>query len=145
MNINKHFKKIVVVLLLIVLFNFCCPKPVHAWGLQDLLNEILAIPAKIFWFIEKGVLVSLNNMFTEDSKDATTENLEIWITPETIISGNFILFDANIFKDPEDYAQDAREILKDENAKPSDYYYDYDDDRRKKTFKRNSCRMVCSS
>ena len=129
MNINKHFKKIVVVLLLIVLFNFCCPKPVHAWGLQDLLNEILAIPAKIFWFIEKGVLVSLNNMFTEDSKDATTENLEIWITPETIISGNFILFDANIFKDPEDYAQDAREILKDENAKPSDYYYDYDDDQ----------------
>ena len=114
MNINKHFKKFVVALLLIVLFNFCFPKATHAWILEDLKREIVAAPAKIFWMAEKGILIFLNNTFTKEEFHTTDDQLEIFLTPETIIRGNFILFDANIFTDSSKY---------DEN---SSKYYDYD-------------------
>ena len=105
MNIKKHFKKFIVVLVLLILFNFCSPKIVHA----GLVEDITAAPAKIFWLMQQGVLVFLNNVFTEDSKDAVVEtdtnsngnittSLTVWLTPETIIKGKFLLFDANLFK-----------------------------------------------
>ena len=104
MNIGKHFKKFIVVLVLLILFNFCIPKTVHA----GLVEDITAAPAKIFWLMQRGVLVWMNNVFTEDRLDAHNEvdasggnittRLRVYLTPETIIKGKFVLFDANIFK-----------------------------------------------
>ena len=120
MNIGKHFKKFIVVLVLLILFNFCIPKTVHA----GLVEDITAAPAKIFWLMQRGVLVWMNNVFTEDRLDAHNEvdasggnittRLRVYLTPETIIKGKFVLFDANIFKNIE-------------ASTNQDEYYDDDD------------------
>ncbi len=119
---TKKFKKFILILVLLILFNFCFPKSVHALWLDD----IVAAPAFIFYELEKGVLKFLNNIFANedyqantedgivenadgDGGDIETEKLTVYLTPETIIKGKFIIFDANIFK----------EITNDHN------YYDY--------------------
>ena len=61
-NIQKNAKKFILVLVLLVLFNFCCPKKVNA----GLVEDITAAPAKIFWLIEEGVLKFLNDLFVNE-------------------------------------------------------------------------------
>jgi len=115
---TKKSKKFILVLVLLILFSFCYPKNVKAaLGLDD----FIALPANIFYMLETGVLTFLNNIFTSGdyhaskttvSSEYDAEALEIKLTPESIIKGKFILFDANIFK----------EITDDHE------YYDYDID-----------------
>lgn len=129
MNIRKHFKKFIVVLVLLILFNFCIPKIVHA----GLVEDITAAPAKIFWLMEEGILFWLNNTFTSDDYKAkstreidsdgnVTIDLNIYLTPETIIKGNFLIFDANIFRNI-DKIEDTSEIYDYDGEKNSDGTY----------------------
>lgn len=110
----KKGKKFILVLVLLLLFNFCFPKRAEA---MIELEDFPAIPAQILYVLEKGVLKYLNNLFTNEDHHTTTtienekysaESYEIYLTPENIIKGKFILFDANIFK----------------NIQDSDKYYD---------------------
>ena len=118
MNIyTKKFKKLILALVVLMLFSFCFPKNVNAIiGLDDLE----ALPLRIFWGVEQGVLTFFNNIFTNE-RNRTTETivdgtyhakkLTIFLTPENIIKGKFLIFDADIFK----------EITNDKD------YYDYSD------------------
>lgn len=103
---SKKQKKFILVLVLLMLFNFLYPKNINAWFEGE---DIVAAPAKIFWLIEEGVLTFLNNIFTNpenhtytytetDDDDYETTTLNVSLTPDNIIKGRFILFDANIFK-----------------------------------------------
>lgn len=115
---NKIVKKLIIALVVLILFNFCYPKNVKA-GLN--MDDIVAAPALIFWLIEENVLVFLNDLFTnDDHKVLYTEDPDdefhakemlVYLTPESIIKGKFILFDADIFK----------EITKEK----ANEYYDY--------------------
>ena len=118
MNIQKNAKKFILVLVLLILFNFCYPKKVNAalgW------DDIVAAPAAIFYALEKGLLITANNWFTKDEYHSTTtisdvegenanggdtrtETIKVYLTPETIIKGKFLLLDANIFKQINDDA-----------------------------------------
>lgn len=91
---TKKSKKFILILVLLILFSFCYPKNVKA----GLVDDIVAAPAKIFWVLEEGILKFLNNVFTNEENDTDTM-LDIKLTPENIIKGRFILFDANIFKE----------------------------------------------
>ena len=98
---TKKSKKFILIIVLIVLINFVCPKRVNA---SDLLQQIIIAPAKIAWFLVAGVLQVANNMFVEDTNkiDLFSDNGNsgtISLTPENIIKGKFLIFDANIFKD----------------------------------------------
>ena len=116
MNIKKHFKKFILVLVLLMIVDFCIPKNVHAWIEGE---DIIAAPAKIFLMAEEGILKFLNNIFVKEELRVTIDGdseedsftLTPYVTPETIIKGKFILFDANIFKNLSEYGDD---------------YYDYD-------------------
>ena len=116
MNIRKHFKKFILVLVLLMIVDFCIPKNVHAWIEGE---DIIAAPAKIFLMAEEGILKFLNNIFVKEDLRVTIDGdseedsftLTPYVTPETIIKGKFILFDANIFKNLSEYGDD---------------YYDYD-------------------
>lgn len=117
MNIKKHFKKFILVFVVLILFNFCCPKRVHA---LELVEDLLALPARILFWMEKGVLTVMNDIFANDDHKAREDteveeydaiSLRIYLTPETIIKGKFILLDANIFK----------------NIDQDNDYYDYDE------------------
>lgn len=101
---TKKSKKFILILVLLILFSFCYPKNVKA----KLVDDIVAAPAKIFWILEEGIIKFLNNLFVNTINE-TNSMLDIKLTPENIIKGKFILFDANIF----------REITNDKG------YYDY--------------------
>lgn len=104
---TKKSKKFILILVLLILFSFCYPKNVKAWFEGE---DIVAAPAKIFWLIEEGVLTFLNNLFTnednstekvvsEDDNGFETTQLDVKLTPDNIIKGRFLLFDANIFRE----------------------------------------------
>ena len=85
---TKKSKKLILVLVLLMLFNFVYPINVKA-AEDELLQNIVAAPAKIFFEMEKGVISFLNNVFTRgDSRKSTTDDLKIHLTPETIIKAN---------------------------------------------------------
>ena len=56
---TKKSKKFILILVLLLLFNFLWPKNIKAGFGED----ITAAPAKIFWMIEEGVMIFLNNLF----------------------------------------------------------------------------------
>ena len=108
---SKTGKKFIIALVMLILFNFCYPKDVKAFEIED----IVAAPARIFWMIEKGVLIFLNNIFSDIDVDGATSvdingthvtDLKIDFTTENIIRGRFLLFDANIFKEISDTESD---------------------------------------
>ena len=71
---SKTGKKFIIALVVLVLFNFCYPKDVKAWNFID---DIVAAPAKIFWLIEEGILLFLNNIFCDsDHKSDSTETID---------------------------------------------------------------------
>ena len=119
MNIytNKKTKKFIIVLVMLTLFSFCYPKNVNANFWDDLSGGC----ARVVWDLESGILKFLNNIFTNDNNKyhefeetvngETHTGIHYVLTPENIIKGRFILFDANIFIDLS-------------NVNP-DYYYDY--------------------
>lgn len=93
---NKKSKKFILVLVLLILFNFMYPKNVKA----SLGDDIIAAPAKVFWLMESGILTIVNNWFVNDDLESEFDGaIKIYLTPENIIKGKFIIFNANIFKD----------------------------------------------
>lgn len=121
MNIKKITSKIIIALILVMLlFNFILPLKSHALLFDKIVNEIRAAPAHIFWWMEQGILTWLNDTFSNSDYQAKTidhegdRELVIKLTPETIIKGRFLIFDANIFRE-----------VKDNPDKP---FYDYGTD-----------------
>lgn len=99
MKVFKHTnqsKKLILVIVCIMLFSFCCPKQVHAMiGMDD----IVAAPCIILFSVERGIIRFLNNIFCDDNHkyEYSGSTTEIYLTPENIIKGKFALLDANIF------------------------------------------------
>ena len=90
-NTNKT-KKFILVIVFLILFNFCCPVKSNA---NDIIQRIEYSAVELVYLIENGVLTLLNNIFCDKSKQ--TEGT-IYISPENIIKGKFVLMDSNIFK-----------------------------------------------
>ena len=93
---TKKSKKFILVLVLLILVNFTCPNRVNA----DIGQDIIMAPAKIAWYLVAGVLQVANNFFVTDKVDLFTDDGDsgtIGLTPENIIKGKFLIFDANIF------------------------------------------------
>lgn len=87
---SKKTKKFILVLVLLILFNFCCPKPVKAF---DIWGGI----ASIFFLLEEGIISLLNDIFCDQEHLYGGTGTEVFLTPENIIKGKFILFNADIF------------------------------------------------
>ena len=101
---NKKTKIILILTLIIISFSFMFPKSVHAdWLIDwDHVGRVLAAaPAKIFKDIISGIYETINNLFVSDANKADLDQTDkpIYLTPENIIKGKFLLFDADIFKD----------------------------------------------
>ena len=92
---NKNItKKLIIVLAFLTLFNFCYPKTVRAEiTIQDIKNTLLTGTAELFFSIFDGIMEKFNNVFM-----GYDENGVIYLSPENIIKGKFILMEANIFK-----------------------------------------------
>ena len=105
---NKSFKQFILVLVLLILFNFICPHGLYAGAMMDNVKEATL---KIPLYIESGVVAFLNNIFVDDDKKTSsqTDLMVVYLTPENIIKGKFLLFNANIF----------------ENISNNNNYYDY--------------------
>ena len=117
---NKIAKKFIIILVLLILFNFSCPKTVRAGWWDDVKDALAILPARILYMIEIGLLEFANNIFVKDSYKADIDSSSpqpIRLTPENIIKGKFLLFDANIFKAITDgskyydYSTDAGDII----------------------------------
>ena len=111
---TKKSKKFILILVLLLLFSFCYPKNVNA-ALE--FEDLTAVPARLFYWAERGILKYLNNIFCDDGHDTKTqtevdennyvvETLNISLTPENIIKGKFIIFDANIFRELDESEKD---------------------------------------
>ena len=72
MNIKKHFKKLILILVLLLLFNFCYPKSVKAWNPG---GDILAAPAKILYMLEEGILKFINDIFVNKANRAESSTV----------------------------------------------------------------------
>lgn len=110
-NTNK-FKKIVIVLVFLILFNFCCPKRVNA-SIAGILDSILVGVAEVFFAVVDGVQNLLNALFIDeeifdkgevlystakDRIDALGGVSNISVSAENIIKGKFLLMSPNIFR-----------------------------------------------
>ena len=136
---TKKSKKLIIVLVLLLLFNFIFSNIVMAsetetlYGgsnIKDILDnsdiektdnnggffDIATNFSKLLFFFERGLLEIVNNVFCDDDNEYVYEfidedlTVELNLTPESIIKGKFILFNANIFE----------EISEEENSE----YYD---------------------
>ena len=58
---TKKSKKFILVLVLMMIFSFCCPKSANA----DVGTDIIVAPAKIFWFLEAGLSEILFSLFVD--------------------------------------------------------------------------------
>ena len=100
MKHKKISQKLILVLVLLILFNFFYPKRVSADIFGISWNDILSIPARIAIFLENGIIWGINVLLTPNSSSSTS-NVVSEVTPENIIKGRFLLLNANIFEDPE--------------------------------------------
>ena len=94
---TKKSKKFILVLVLILLFTFCYPKQVRAVNASDFIANI----SSFFFMLEKGIINFLNDTFCDEEHEfrlTDSTNSQVLFTPENIIRGKFLLFDANIFK-----------------------------------------------
>ena len=91
---NKNItKKLIIVLVFLILFTFTYPKDVKAISTEEITNTILTGTAKLFFSIFDGAMETLNSIFMGYDSNGT-----IYLSPENIIKGKFILTEANIFK-----------------------------------------------
>lgn len=108
MKILKHTnqsKKLILVIVCIMLFSFCCPKQVHA---NDIIERVEYAVVDLLYMVEKGILTLANNIFCDDSHDYKKGNEDteiISLSPDSIIKGKFLLMDANIFKNITDTSE----------------------------------------
>ncbi len=89
-NHTKQSKKLILVIVCIMLFSFCCPTKVHA-GLTD---DLAAAPCHMIYMMERGILDFLNWIFCDDEHQ---DDGTVYVSPETIIKGKFLLLNPNIF------------------------------------------------
>ena len=114
---SKKGKKFILVLVILLLFNFCFPKQVKAIDF-DLAGGFSSL---LFW-MERGIFRLVNDLFCDDNNDYVyhiegstihidkddnkTEtqkvNIRLRLTPENIIKGKFLLFNADIFENVTD-------------------------------------------
>ena len=96
---TKKSKKIFIVLILLLLFNFTCPKPTKAAG-WDIDERIIVTIEKLFFWIFDGIQEILNELFVDDAHRATES-----VSAENIIKGKFLLMSPNIFGRVDDSSQ----------------------------------------
>ena len=89
---TKKSKKFILILVLLMLFNFVYPKQVKA---IDFAGNI----SSFFFLLERGVITFLNNIFCDANHGLDIDAGKVYLTPENIIKGKFILFSADIFSD----------------------------------------------
>ena len=103
---TKKSKKFILILVLLMLFNFVYPKQVKA---IDFLGNI----SSFFFLMERGVISLINNIFCDDAHaykfDPNGDGIKVYLTAESIIKGKFVLFDADIFKEVKNW-DDSGEI-----------------------------------
>ena len=104
MNVFKNEKiqkKLIITLVILILFCFCFPKNVNA-SLFPTKEEIAQWIASLIFDGEYAILAMENNLFCSKDNEMpydADEDATVYLTPETIIKGKFLLMDANIFKD----------------------------------------------
>ena len=83
-----------------MVFNFIFPPRVQA----GFLKEVEKAPAKLLSWIITGIYEAVNNFFVSEEREVSDDNEEniIYLTPENIIKGKFIIFNANIFENIEE-------------------------------------------
>lgn len=95
MNIyTKKTKKFILILVLLILFNFCYPKQVKAIDFGGNISSF-------FFWMEEGIIGLINELFCDKAHEYVfepeNEKIQVNLTPENIIKGKFLLFNANIF------------------------------------------------
>lgn len=91
---NKNItKKLIIMSVFLILFTFAYPKDVKAISTEEITNTILTGTAKLFFSIFDGAMETLNSIFMGYDSGGI-----IYLSPENIIKGKFILTEANIFK-----------------------------------------------
>ena len=102
---TKKTKKFILVLVLLMLFNFSFPKQVKAIDFAGNISSFV-------FLLERGLIGFLNNLFCDKNHpyqlDSNDGEATVYFTPENIIKGKFILFDANIFREVGSYTQEER-------------------------------------
>lgn len=63
MNVLKHTKKIILVIVIIMLFNFCCPKVVRAG--TDVMEKAFKLLVELFFGIFQEIQDIINRLFTD--------------------------------------------------------------------------------
>lgn len=107
MNVFKNEKiqkKLIITLVILILFCFCFPKNVNAGILFPSKADIQLWLTSVVYDGEYAILAILNNLFCDTTREMSLDadsssKHTVYLTPETIIKGNFLLMDANIFKD----------------------------------------------
>ena len=104
---TKKFKKIIIVLLIMILFNFCYPKVVRA---GDTLDWILVGAESLFFGIFDGIQNIVDKFFIDDlwtpsritafggTLGALGKPGVVITSAENIIKGKFLLMNPNIFE-----------------------------------------------
>lgn len=100
MNKNTIQKKFIIILVIVLLLSFLCPKSVHAWPnwnsmAGSALNGIYAIPRGLLKLMHVAMCDDTHKYNYDSSNMANTK---VYISPETIIKGKFVLLEADIFK-----------------------------------------------
>ena len=95
-------KKFILVIVLLLLLEFVTPTyKAYAFDWNKVAFNVEVIVLDLVHQAEYGILKLMNNLFVKKEFRADDTNKTIRLSPETIITGKFILFDADIFKDPE--------------------------------------------
>ncbi len=108
--LTKTKKSIIIIsMVIVILLNSCImPRPVQANWKDDVAETLLDIFFGGMYWLTVGVYQHINNFFVSDTYKIDVDHwgdvprdeaTEIGLTPENIIKGEFILFDANIFMD----------------------------------------------
>lgn len=103
---NKKVKKFVIILVLVILFNFLSPiNRVQAANIvQNAIGGMQRLFLRMGYWFTVGIYQHINNFFVSERYKINVDDprIPILLTPESIIKGNFIIFDANIFTDLEE-------------------------------------------
>ena len=147
---NKS-KKLILFLVLLMLFNFCCPKNIviaaeesigdikgesdskgytydneeGAGGWFDLSTNF----ASLLFFMERGLFGLINDIFSDELhkyhyyvtlvENSNEVDIQLFLTPESIIKGRYLLFNADIFDDVSDVEKDEPEKYYDDASDKS--------------------------
>ena len=130
MKNKKSFKVIILILLFLTLFNFIFPKYIMAdqilagdsigdddsiYDSYEVINkddpwikiDILRAISQFIFFAERSIMGLVNDIFCDNENkfqftinDEEKYEVSLKLSPESIIKGKFMLFNADIFKNP---------------------------------------------